>query len=704
MYSKADWHGLQAWLAAIDWKTVIDRDIQASWSRFCDIFNTAVDIFIPVKSINVERNKPWFDNSLRPLLKRKIETYRDMKSSEDQAIRQTYIEARNVYNRAVGKCKKEHASDVALRLDSRTGRPWWKITNGIMGKGMSSAIPPLNDGQLSISDSKEKADLLNNLFAAKASTPFPEKESPTPTSATDVQLRNIKFHPRAVCKLLRSIDTAKSAGLDCINGLVLQKCADVLCHPLTRLFQRSFDTGSLPSEWKISKIVPVYKKGDKTCPANYRPVALLSVVSKIMEKYVAFHIVRHLEKEHLLSDNQFGFRSGHSTLHPLLILHQMAAEALDKLQELRVVALDIAGAFDTVWHLRLLQKCKAYGLAGKLLLWLEDYLRNRQQLVSVDGECSEKLPVGAGVPQGSILGPIMFLLYINDLPGVLAAETIMFADDCTLLQKVPRPSQRGAKWESLQDDLERIIDWADTNQMRFAPHKTQAMTISRRHDKSENRTLSMAGVDISEVDSLKLLGVEFAANGTVNEHILKKASTAAKLVGMLRRQSQFFSERARFHIYVATIRPNLEYASPIFVNAPEGTLRVLERVQERAALLFPSFQSRLDSMELRRNVAGLSQLFRILDNTAPNSVQRNLKPKFHHVSRTTRYSESINLKALSISKSRTQHHQTSFIPFYSRLWNRLSDEAVFTDSLASFKKRACEQLRRLCSDTASRRS
>jgi hypothetical protein len=701
MYSKADWCGLQAWLAAVDWKAIIDRDIESSWSRFTDILCTAIDIFIPLKSINVERNKPWFDNSLRPLLRRKIDTYKATKVSSDQADHQAYVEARNAYNRAVRKCKTEHASDIALKLDNRTGRPWWKITNGIMGKSKAPAMPPLNDGQLSISDSTEKANLLNRLFVAKATTPHPEKNSPMPADVTDVHLCNIKFHPRAVSKLLRSIDTTKSAGLDGITGLVLQKCARVLCDPLTRLFQRSFDAGTLPSDWKLSKIIPVYKKGDKTCPANYRPVALLSVVSKIMEKYIAFHIVRHLDKERLLSDNQFGFRSGHSTLHPLLILHHLAAEALDKLQELRVVALDIAGAFDTVWHLRLLQKCKAYGLRGKLLLWLEDYLRNRQQLVSVDGECSGKLSIGAGVPQGSILGPIMFLLYINDLPGVLAAETIMFADDCTLLQPISRPIQRTAKWESLQADLDRIIEWADTNQMQFAPHKTQSMTISRRRDRANNKPLSMAGVHIAEVESLKLLGVEFAANGTVNQHILKKASTAAKLVGMLRRQSRFFSERARYHIYVATIRPNLEYASPIFVNAPRGTLQLLERVQERAALLFPSFSSRLDSMELRRNVAGLSQLFRILDNTAPNSVQRHLKPKFHHVSRTTRHSESINLKALSISKSRTDHHKTSFIPSYSRLWNQLSDETVFADSLAIFKTRACQQLRSFCSNTAS---
>ena len=274
----------------------------------------------------------------------------------------------------------------------------------------------------------------------------------------------------------------------------------------------------------------------------------------------------------------------------------------------------------------------------------------------------------------------------------------MFADDCTLLQPIKSVASRNVGYSSLQADLDNILSWAALNQMKFAAHKTQSMTISRRKDRATGHLqLTMSGEEISEVSSLKLLGVEFAENGSTNGHILAKAATAAKLVGMLRRQSKYFTERARQHIYVATIRPHLEYSSPVFVNAPAGTLRVLERVQQRAAKLFPSVV--LDSMELRRNIAGLCQLFKIIDNSAPISVMEHIKPKFASFQRTTRLSESVNLRALEVPKSRTEHHKRSFLPTYSRLWNKLGNETVFANSVANFKKRACREMRTNCSNT-----
>jgi hypothetical protein len=555
-------------------------------------------------------------------------------------------------------------------------------------------MPPLEVNGTTYSDASEKAAILNELFAAKASVPDPDKDTETPASLTNARLHSIRFFPKHVRKQLQRLDPSKSPGPDDISGILLQRCAKVLCYPLARLFQFSMDSGVFPASWKEAKVIPVYKKGDKTNPANYRPVALLSLLSKIMEGYVSFHLVRHLEKNQLLSDHQFGFRKGHSTLHPLLILHQLGADALDKLQELYVTALDIAGAFDTVWHKRLMLKCVAMGITGNLCRWLRDYLCNRGQKVTVDRCTSSALPTGAGVPQGSILGPILFLIYINDMPDILESIPLIFADDCTLLTKVPRPASRPAKRATLQRDIDNICQWASVNQLKFAPAKTQLMTISRRHDRhSDNQLITMAGTVLSEVTTIKLLGVQLASDGSVKDHILAKIATAGRLVGMLRRQSKYLSEQARFHIYVATIRPLLEYCCPVFINAPIGHLAAMDRVQARATRLFPSLSHRLDPLTLRRDLAGLCQLYRIVDHSAPALVRRLLKFDYLKVNRSTRASESTNLRALHIPKSRTTFHQQSFLPRMARLWNRLSDATVFADTMAKFKKQACSELR-----------
>jgi hypothetical protein len=693
VYARADWDGLRSRFAGVDWKSVISRDIDGSLSNFNDVISSAVNEFVPEQRTRPRRNKPWFDAKLRGSLRLKINTYKQWRATDDEADHDLYIAARNAHNKAVRQRKVEHASEVVQRIDSRNGRQWWRTVDRVLGRGRERGIAPLECQGETISDPTEQASVLNELFAAKATVPEPEAETVAPPSRTHARIHRIRFHVKHVRKQLLRLDTSKALGLDGISGMLLKYCANELCYPLTRLFQLSFDVGKFPGNWKIAKIVPIFKKGRRDDPKNYRPVALLSLVSKVMERYITHHLVRHLEANNLLSESQFGFRRGHSTLHPLLVLHQLCADGLDRLQEVYLTALDIAGAFDSVWHKRLLLKCKAMGICGKLLAWLADYLFERKQVVSVNECLSNVQQTAAGVPQGSLLGPLLFLIYINDLPDSLHSIAIIFADDCSLIMPVPRPGLRESKRASLQEDIDSISEWAVINQMNFAPSKTQLMTISRRKDRGSESALYMAGSELSSVSSLKLLGVEFDEDCAVNDHILAKAATAGKLVGMLRRQACYLSEKARYHIYVATIRPILEYSSPVFVNAPEGTLGVLDRIQNRAARLFPTLAHRLDSLELRRDVSGLCQLYRLVNQSAPALVHRHLRFKFLRVARTTRQSEATNLRALEIPRSRTVNHQRSFLPRYVRIWNKLENTTVFAESMSSFKKRACEELR-----------
>jgi hypothetical protein len=563
----------------------------------------------------------------------------------------------------------------------------------VLGRSKTAArgIPPLESPNGLIQSDVEKAELFNQFFARKASVEDSNAYSPPLPRLNVSNMPEIRFRPRVVRKLLREINSAKSPGFDFIQGAFLKECAGVLAFPLARLFQLSYDQGRVPTEWKRAKVIPVHKKKSKSDPANYRPIALLSLVSKVMERYITFHLVKHLEGNHILSSSQFGFRAGHSTFHPLLVLHHKINELLDKQQECRIVALDISGAFDCVWHSRLLQKLDAYGVAGKNLAWLSDYLSNRKQVVCIEDAVSTELPVTAGVPQGSLLGPVLFSIYINDLPSVMNNMSLIYADDVTVFCDIKSIRQRAHCASSVSDDLSSAVAWSQLNQMSFSAAKSQSMLISRKRDRDQNPRVAMGSHDLESMETLNLLGVTFSKDGSLSAHIMNKARTAGKLVSMLYRNRMFLSEQARFRVYVACIRPIMEYACPLFTNAAAYALRAIDKIDQRARRLFPSVS--IDPIRLRRDVAGLCTLYSIVHGRAPELVLNAVKLLPLPVSRSTRWSESVNLGALQVPRSKTESHKLSYIPYYIRLWNNLSNETVFANGPQQFKVRAARELR-----------
>ena len=246
---------------------------------------------------------------------------------------------------------------------------------------------------------------------------------------------------------------------------------------LSILFTLSFAQGHLPSACKSANITALHKKGAKTDPCNYRPISLLPIISKVMESIIASYIKSFLCSNGLISDHQFGFRPGHSTLDILLLLSQQWMEVLNARHEIRAVSLDISRAFDTIWHPALLTKLSSYGIKGNLHLYLADFLSCHSQYVALNGVLSTPLP---GVPQGSILGPVLFLVFINDLSDSLENPLYLFAEDSTLCRTIGHPSDRQAAASSLSANLGKITNWANTWNMSFNPDKSHTLTMSER--------------------------------------------------------------------------------------------------------------------------------------------------------------------------------------------------------------------------------
>jgi len=692
-YSKTDWVEMNKFLSSVSWSK--HRDVDMLWTEFRSYLETAENLFVPAKLSKSRKGKRWFSKQNYQSLRAKIRAWNRAKQSNSIVDWSEYREQRNIQNRLIRVQKRAFASAVAQRIDSRSGKPWWRQVNEVLGRNAKSNImPPLVNGLEPVEKPSEKAELLNKHFVAKSKVKDDAASLEDVPRVTPRFMKPVRFRPKIVRNLLRKVDPSKAPGLDAIKGVVLKNCSDSLCYPLARLFQLSYDQGVVPSEWKIAKVVPIHKKKSKTDPANYRPVALLSLVSKIMERIVVFHMTRFLEKEEILSDCQFGFRPGHSTTHPLLVLHHKISDLLDKQKEGRIVALDISGAFDCVWHRRLIQKLEAYGFGGLTLRWLTDYLAERFQRVVVEGTLSDALPVTAGVPQGSLLGPLLFSIYINDLPDILESLGLVYADDVTLFKAIASIRGREAARQLVNDDLSRAQQWAKVNQMVFSAAKTQSMIVSRKRDCTANGDLLLNDSKVVAAPSLNLLGVNFSSDGSFTEHVLSKAKSAGRLVSMLARNKLFFSPRARHQLYITCIRPIMEYACPLFVSSSENALNALDKIDARARRLFPDIP--IDSLRLRRDVAGLSVLYSMVKGCVPKLVSEAVEIRPLRVARTTRKTEAVNWAALEIPKSKTTAHQKAFLPYYIRLWNTLGNDTVFARSVQDFKRLASRELRTRC--------
>ncbi|MCG8033368.1 MAG: reverse transcriptase family protein, partial [Candidatus Thiodiazotropha taylori] len=246
----------------------------------------------------------------------------------------------------------------------------------------------------------------------------------------------IKVNIKGVLKLLKDIKPHKASGPDNIPARLLKEAAEELAPGLTHLFQISIDSGKIPHDWKSALVTPVFKKGNRSGPSNYRPISLTSIVCKTLEHVIHSSVISHLEKHNLLTDHQHGFRKRRSCETQLLLTINDLAKGLNDKQQIDAILLDFSKAFDKVPHQRLLLKLNHYGIRNNILAWIKDFLSARTQEVVIDGSKSTPAPVTSGVPQGTVLGPLLFLAYINDMPECVKSSIKLFADDSLLYRKV----------------------------------------------------------------------------------------------------------------------------------------------------------------------------------------------------------------------------------------------------------------------------
>ena len=381
-------------------------------------------------------------------------------------------------------------------------------------------------------------------------------------------------------KLMLNIKENKATGPDGIPGNLLKICAHELAEVFTLLFQASLDQGCLPPDWKKANIVPVFKKGDKSAVENYRPISLTSVTSKILEHIVHSSIMDHFEKHNHLNSFQHGFRQKRSCETQLITTLRDFFNCLNKKEQIDAVLLDFSKAFDKVDHEKLLTKLINLGIGGPLYQWIRSFLSDREQTVLVDGVSSSSAPVLSGVPQGTVLGPLLFLTYINDINTNLSEGTCirLFADD-SLLYRTIRSREDSA---ILQKDLETLQVWERANKMEFHPDKCKVLQITNKLNPTQS-TYHIHNVQLSPENWAKYLGVRIDSKLNWNTQCNALCKKANSTLAFLQRNLSDCPRSVKEKCFNTFVRPTLEYGCSVWDPHQSNQIENLEKIQRRAA-------------------------------------------------------------------------------------------------------------------------
>ena len=485
------------------------ESVEEMWNSFKSAIASVVDKYVPSKMSSTGQTHPWINTNLRRLMRRKQRAHRKARKTGKGKDRKRYKTLQKETQSTTRSAEKHFLQDVIsgnLKQDPKRFFTYVKSRKQDY-VGVSSLLD--GNGYLQ-SDTATRADILNDQFRSvytkEDMNTMPDK-GPSPHRS----MPRITFRTPGIAKLLHSLNPYKAAGPDCIPTHILKIASDQIAPVLSRIFQKSYDSGILPSDWKDANIVPIYKKGDKQLPSNYRPVSLTSITCKVMQHIVHTNIMEHFDKNNILCDEQHGFKKKRSCETQLVTTIQgIASKLRTGRDQVDVILLDFAKAFDKVPHQRLLHKLNFYGVRDENLHWMESFLTNRKQRVLLDGKESSQADVISGVPQGTVNGPLYFLAFINDLPERTLSDTRLFADDGLLFREIR--TDRDA--EALQKDLQSLEKWDDEWQMKFHREKCQVIHICTNASYRRKHHYTLHEHVLEEVDGAKYLGVHLSNDMT----------------------------------------------------------------------------------------------------------------------------------------------------------------------------------------------
>ena len=701
LFSKANFDEFRDALAKVNWDPCFDTDnLDETCKRWTSAFLNTARQHVPNRTITVRQgDAPWYTTALRAQ-KRKVDRIHN-KAKSSKHSHKTYLwryfcDLRNKYITDLRRAEQEYYEKQfdLVNHTKKKGKNWWKTVSFFVKGNQNVEENYLLEGDTVISEPKSKAEVLNNFFLEQNLVDDSNFHLPAGQSATNHvnKLDNILITEDEVYSILASLDVSKATGPDGISPYLLKEGAQSITPSLTRLFNLSLQKSFFPFEWKKAHVTPIFKGGEANLCSNYRPISLISCVAKVFERVVFKHVFNFLRDNLVLSDKQSGFMPGDGTVNQLVFLYHEFVKALDLQKEVRVVYCDITKAFDKVYHPALIHKLRNSGICGSLLTWFNNYLSSRTQRVALQGEFSNWGSIKAGVPQGSVLGPLLFLIYVNDIVDIVKSNIKLYADDVTLFITVEDRIDSTNSAGTLNNDLTEIEKWSSQWLVKFNCIKTKSMLISKKLNPSDNH-VCFQGRILENVTQHKHLGLIIKSDLTWSTHVNYIVSKAKKLTGVMKMLQYKLSRRSLELIYFTYVRPILEYGDVVWGGCTESDAKLLEGVQLAAARAVTGAISRTSHDELysetgwellskRRENHRLELLYKMIHGYTPNYLSELLPLG---VSSRTTY--NIRSKAnITEPRSRMVLTKNSFLPSTIHEWNKLPPVTRNSVDLESFRR------------------
>ncbi len=663
----------------------VDTPVEDLWKGITTKTDEILDKRVPSKTTSSRYSQPWINRKIRSLKRQKQRCYNKAKKSHSPA---DFARCRELKKQMQSECRKaysDYMNDIICgEYDTGKKKRFYGYVKSM--RTDSCGVAALKSEGITYSENKDKAEILNKQFSSVFTKEDPHIPPPDLGPSPYPSLPDIVVHPPGVAKLLRELNPYKATGPDKVPAKLLKEVADEIAPALALVFQASLKQHKLPSDWKNALVAPLFKKGERYKASNYRPVSLTSICCKSLEHIIHHHIINHLETLGILSDAQHGFRKRRSCETQLNITVDDLARGLNNGKQIDAILLDFSKAFDKVPHQRLRLKLEYYGVRGNTLEWISSFLNGRTQRVLCGGSVSKPADVDSGVPQGSVLGPLLFLAYINDLPDCVASTPRMFADDCLLYRQIDSISDSRA----LQDDLIALEKWESDWLMSFNPDKCEVLRFTRK-TKPIITSYFIHGSELNTVPAAKYLGVTLDSKLTFNQHIAATSKKANSTRAFVTRTTKFCPRKVRDEAYKTFVRPSLEYASTVWSPHTDKNIKKLEAVQRRAARSVMNDHDRTSSvtamlhrlkwetLEERRAKSRVMLFYKVVTGL----VEVTLPTYIIQGSQLTR---GHSLRFL-VPTVRLDVYKHSFYPASIRLWNGLPAEAVTSASPDAFRAR-----------------